>query len=138
MTPATQRFGSKAADWLSNKNAPEVLQKTKACSCEWVELTDCTTSRAETVFPNIMTYSNWVPFTCRPDFSLRGSQLFYFASCSGVTTMTCAAHNQISLLTVCSIKQLPGVESCLRLYYLSSYSRNSTPKACQCVFSSFV
>jgi hypothetical protein len=25
VTPATQRFGAKAADWLWNKNAPEVV-----------------------------------------------------------------------------------------------------------------
>ena len=41
-----------------------------------------------------MTYSNRLPFTCRPGFTLCGSQPFYFASCSGVTTMTCTAHNQ--------------------------------------------
>ena len=52
------------------------MQKTKACSCEWVKRIDCTTPGAETVFPN-MTYSNRVPFTCRPGFSLCGSQFFF-------------------------------------------------------------
>lgn len=76
--------------------------------------------------PNFMTHSNRMPFTCRPGFSLCGSHHSYFASCGGVTTMPYTAHNQIFLLTVWAIKQLPGVESYLRLLRIQLFQKFRT------------